>query len=56
MSHIELARIIDDAFERRESIGPATTGECAGPLKPRSICSTAARRGWHRNQALAIGR
>ena len=27
MSHIELARIIDDAFERRESIGPATTGE-----------------------------
>jgi 2,3,4,5-tetrahydropyridine-2,6-dicarboxylate N-succinyltransferase len=27
MSHIELAGIIDDAFERRESIGPATTGE-----------------------------
>jgi 2,3,4,5-tetrahydropyridine-2-carboxylate N-succinyltransferase len=26
MSHAELAKIIDDAFEQREGIGPATTG------------------------------
>jgi 2,3,4,5-tetrahydropyridine-2,6-dicarboxylate N-succinyltransferase len=26
MSHAELAKTIDDAFERRETIGPATTG------------------------------
>ena len=26
MSHAELATIIDDAFEKREGIGPATTG------------------------------
>ena len=26
MSQLELAKIIDDAFEKRESIGPATTG------------------------------
>src|SRR6266849_3378662 len=26
MSHAELAKIIDDAFERRDNVGPATTG------------------------------
>src|SRR5258706_5385486 len=26
MSHAELAKTIDDAFERRDAIGPATTG------------------------------
>jgi 2,3,4,5-tetrahydropyridine-2,6-dicarboxylate N-succinyltransferase len=26
MSHPELAKIVDDAFERREEVGPATGG------------------------------
>ncbi len=61
MSHSELAKTIDDAFERRAEFGPATTGpvrdavEQALDLLDGGVVRVAARQGngaWHVNQWL----
>src|SRR5205085_3344561 len=61
MSHAELARIIDDAFEKRDGIGPSTTGavreavETALELLDRGAARVAERRAdgkWQVNQWL----
>jgi 2,3,4,5-tetrahydropyridine-2-carboxylate N-succinyltransferase len=62
MSHAELAKTIDDAFERRDGIGPATTGgavrqavETALDLLDRGQARVAERSGngaWRVNQWL----
>ena len=49
MSHAELAKTIDDAFERRDRIGPSTKGavreavEAALDLLDRGVARVAAR-------------
>ncbi|MBV8109669.1 MAG: 2,3,4,5-tetrahydropyridine-2,6-dicarboxylate N-succinyltransferase [Hyphomicrobiales bacterium] len=61
MSHAELAKTIDDAFEQRERIGPSTTGavreavEAALDLLDRGVARVAERGGngdWRVNQWL----
>ena len=42
--HADLAKTIDDAFEKRNDISPRPKARCARRSRPRSTCSTAARR------------
>ncbi len=56
MSNDKLAKIIDEAFESRDKIGPKTKGAVRKAVDSALACSIAARRAWPSGRPTAAGR